>query len=369
MSAEKQSAMLEEIEEQPFLLRELWSSHKDWTAPFVELCMQHKFKRVLFVGNGSPYYAGETLRFLTERCLRAAVDVVPAAVFAHHENFDPTGDLNSSQILLICPAETGHSKGQVDAARRARSEHIPVVCTTLNPKGVLARECDVVLSKLGLGERSVAATKHQTMALFLVMTCLVEAGYALGNLKENDYELSINALCNMPDSIQKSIDNTIAWFAQNQEIVMSAPAYYLVGYGANLGTCLEGTLKFIETHERPTCAIELEETLHGPLRAVHKNDVVFLLSAEPGEERDRMDILARGIQKYCDHIVVIHSVQQQTDLLSLPIASCDIEDICALEYLIPLQVLSALIAQQVGIDVTIPKVSELDDLLNPAYED
>jgi len=46
-----------------------------------------------------------------------------------------------------------------------------------------------------------------------------------------------------------------------------------------------------------------------------------------------------------------------------------VEFVNAIEYLIPLQVLSFLIADKLGIDLSIPLVSSLDGVMLPAYED
>ena len=98
------NAMMEEVIEQSELLARLWEAEAEWTAPFVELCREHDFKRLLFVGNGSPYYAGITLRHAAERMLRVNAESIPAAVFHNHGSFDASGSIDPSEILLVCPA-------------------------------------------------------------------------------------------------------------------------------------------------------------------------------------------------------------------------------------------------------------------------
>lgn len=368
------SVAFSEILEQPDLLAGLRDTRDTWTRPFVNLCREHDFKRVLLVGNGSPYYAGRTLRYATEGLLGANVDPVMAGEFAFHGSFDCTGELSSEEVLLVCPAETGHSRGQVDAARRARHAGVSVVCTTLNPHGVLARECDVVLVKPGASERSIAATKNQTMALYMLLSCLVEAGHCLGRLGDGEYTRALHALDSVPDNVRETILISRDWYLGNRKRLLAAPGFFLIGYGSNYGTCLEGALKFLECHERPTQAVQLEETLHGPLRSLHRGDVVLLLSADAGPERDRMALLARQLPRYCDNVILVNSlIQAMTPGSSidgsLTIASSDEKDVCAIEYLVPLQVIATMLAEDRGIDLTIPKLPELDPIMIPAYED
>lgn len=358
-----------EVEEQPALLRELWDTRAAWSGGMAGLVRERRPSRLLFVGNGSPYYAGITLRFAAERLLGVNAESIPAAVFHNHAGFDASGRLDPREIMLVCPAETGHSKGQVDAARRARELGVATVCTTLNPQGVLARECDVVLPKPGAPERSIAATKNQTMALYLVLTSMVEAARELGHIDEGEYGRLMGALAVVPDNVEKTIEASRSWFEGNEGRLMAAPQFFLVGYGSNYGTVQEGALKFYETHERPTYAFELEETLHGPFRALHADDLCVFLSAEAGPERDRMARLARAIEPYCRNRVVVQSGLQERADDALVIQSGDVEFVNVLEYLIPLQVIAVLMAERLGIDLTQPKVAALDDIMEPAYSD
>ena len=362
-------AMAREIDQQSELLQELWDTEEEWTKPFVELCKTHNFKRLLFVGNGSPYYAGCALRFAAEHLLKVNAESVPAAIFNNHATFDASGSIDPSEMLLVCPAETGHSKGQVDAARKARALGIPVVCTTLNPTGVLARECDVVLAKPGGPEYAVASTKNQTMALFLVLCCFVEGGYAQGNITEEEYKSLREALAAVPQNVGRTVELSRAWFEANEQRLMNAPAFFLIGYGSNYGTVQEGALKFYETHERPTYVFELEETLHGPFRALHSDDVCLFLAAEAGEERDRMLRLAEAAEPYCKNRVLIQNEKLDAVGDALPIATSDVPYVDVIEYLIPMQVIAERMSDRLGIDLSEPKVASLDPVMLPAYED
>lgn len=362
-------AMLDEIKEQPDLFRGLLKRKTEWTADFVRLFHSSSFKRILFVGNGSPFYAGCTLRYAAEKLLRVNAEAVPAGLFYHHGQFDGSGSLRPDEILLICPAESGHSRGQVDAARRAKAAGIPVVSTTLNPKGVLARESTVILPKPGAHEIAMAATKGQSMAIFMLLLCFLEAARSAGNLSERQYEQYLAACEALPDHVERSIEDTMRWFETNEKRVMDAQSYFLLGYGANYGTVREAALKFYECHQRPTCALELEESLHGPFRALHESDMVFFLSAEEGEEKERMAKLRAALRPYCANRVLIRNGTDPADGDVLSIHSGDMEFVDTIEYLVPLQVLSFLIADRLGIDLSIPLVASLDDTMSPAYRD
>ena len=97
--------------------------------------------------------------------------------------------------------------------------------------------------------------------------------------------------------------------------------------------------------------------------------MAFYLAAEAGPERERMVLLADAARQFCDHQVLIQSVHAPAGKDVLAIHTGDKEFVNAIEYLIPLQVLSYLIADQMGIDLSIPLVSALDGVMLPGYED
>lgn len=163
------TAMMDEIMEQGELLQEIFENRKEITKKFVKLCKEQQFKKIYFVGNGSPYYAGYTLSFAAEKLMGADAVAIPAGVFHNHCVFNRAKQYANDEILLVCPAESGRSKGQVDAAHRAKEVGIKVMSTTLNPNGILAGYSDIVLTKPGQHEQAMAATKGQTMGILLLL--------------------------------------------------------------------------------------------------------------------------------------------------------------------------------------------------------
>lgn len=359
--------MLAEIREQPDLLRQLYENREKLTQNFADLCRIRRFKKIYFIGNGSPYYAGCTLCFAAEDLLKADAEAIPSGLFHNHRTFNPSGAFRPEEILLVCPAESGHSKGQVDAARQAKALGITVMSTTLNPTGVLARTSDIVLPKPGKHEIAMAATKGQTMALYMILLNFLEAARIWETISREEYNDFMAAMAQVPDHVEQTIEETIFWFKQNKERIVRADKYFLLGYGANYGTVQEAGLKFFECHGKPTISLELEESLHGPLRGLGKKDVAFFLAAEDCPEKQRMEKLAKALTPHCDNCVLICSGDLTGD--TLPIASGNVPYVNAIEYLVSLQTLSSAIADCLGIDLSIPLVADLDPVMLPAYED
>lgn len=361
--------MMEEIKEQSGLLEGIFRNREALCREFAALYKEHRYKKIVFVGNGSPYYAGYTLCFAAEKLLGAEAEAIPAGIFHNCRVFNRAGKFLPKEILLVCPAESGHSKGQVDAARRAKAEGITVMSTTLNPNGVLARTSDVVLAKPGKHEEAMASTKGQTMAIFMILLNFLEAAYSAGNIGRETYDDYLSACGKAPENIRYTIEDTLSWFAANESRIMRAEKYFLLGYGANYGTVQEAALKFFECHGKPSFSMELEESLHGPLRAFAKTDMAFFVAAEEGAQRERMQLLAQAVEPFCENCIIVQSVNRPAQGDVLAIHSSDVEFVNAIEYLIPLQVLSFLVADRMGIDLSVPLVASLDQVMLPAYED
>lgn len=363
-------AMWHEICEQPALLQELLNRREELSAPFVRLMKERPIKRAFFVGNGSPWHVGCTLISAAAGLLDIDATALPAAYFNNHGSFMIPECYKPEEVLVICPAETGHSRGQVDAARAAHALGAATMCTTLIPDGVLARECDIVLPKPGVKEVAVATTKGQSIALTAILMCFIEASHALGKIDSARYARYLEGLNNLPAHVETSIALTQTWFEANREAVMGAEQFFILGYGANWGTAQEAALKFYECHQRPTMALELEEALHGPFRALHKHDMALFICAEAGPERERSLVLADALAVYNNKRVCLRRADdEEMGPLDLPVATSDIVYLNAIEYLIPLQVLSYLISEGLGIDLSIPLVPALDPVMVPGYED
>ena len=147
MNAEKRNVMLEEIRSEPGYFEECLKRREELTGDFVKLFTSHRFRRIYFSGSGSPSHAGLVLKYAAEKLLNIEATYSYPMLFNNHEGLNVGGKYKPEEMVVICPAESGRSKGAVITAWAAKAQGIPVVCTTLNPEGVLARECDVVIVK------------------------------------------------------------------------------------------------------------------------------------------------------------------------------------------------------------------------------
>ena len=361
-------AMLDEIAEEPALFSAILKNKDYYTKDFVKLFMQHKIKKIFFLGSGSPSHLSQTLKYAAIKLLKVDADCTLPSLLIHHQGFNPGNAYKSDEMLLICPVESGRTKGPVLAARKARELGIPVVCTTLNENGILAKEADVVLKKPSGEEKAPPTTKGHSTGLFLLLLCMVEAAKAIGSISQVEYSNYMKSFNDLIQTVDAARTKSLEWFAANKEMVMHASSYWVLGYGANFGTATEAVLKFIESHQKPTFAYELEEFLHGPLCAVKSDDVLFFLSAECCPEKDRMLLLYKTMKNSFPNCVLIQAASNaMQDAGALTIDSVDMEFLNALEFLVPIQVLAYEIADNAGIDVTIWTTKPIREVMQPSF--
>lgn len=370
MRDELYNAMLDEIHEEPKLFQLCLENRRELTKDFVKLFQTHEIKRVYFSGSGSPSHVGLIMKYAVIRLLGAEATYSYPMLFHHHDGFNINGAYKAEEMVLICPAESGRSKGAVLAARRARSQGIPIICTTLNPSGVLARECDVIITKPSGHERALPSTKGHSTGIFILLLCIVETAFALGRLTEAEHQEYIDDFYRLIESARDGADRAERWFFDHQAIVMNAPFYRVIGYGANYGTALETALKFIETHKKLTMAYELEEFLHGPIRTVKADDVIFLLCTEDGDEKERMKALYGVLKRITDNCVLVCDEKDSGgDPLALTFKAVNREFLSAVEYMTPMQVLAYEIGVHLGFDPTSGTNTWAKLAMEPSFED
>ena len=115
-------AMLDEISEEPELFARVLNAKEYYTKDFVQLFIDHAIKKIIFIGSGSPSHLSQTLKYAAIHLLKVDASCGPPALFNHHQGFDPAGIYNPDEILLVCPVESGRTKGPVLAARNARQQ-------------------------------------------------------------------------------------------------------------------------------------------------------------------------------------------------------------------------------------------------------
>ena len=110
-------------------------------------------------------------------------------------------------------------------------------------------------------------------------------------------------------------------------------------------------MKFFETYGRPCTAYEMEEQMHGPMRAYDQENYIFLIASEGDRELDRLKELVDYYKDvFTKHVFVVTCEDLPVSPRDLKFSVRTSDILSPIIYIIPFQVLSALICEDVGID-------------------
>ena len=338
------------------------------TGKFADLISARPLRRIYFCGSGSVANTGMILKQAAEKWLGVEASWEYSGLFLNHGGLNASGKYRPEEMLVICPSESGLTRGPVEIVKQARSLGIPCVCTVQSGGSPLERYCDVVIVKPSGKELALPSTKGYSVGLLVLLLCLLEGARVKGSVSQAEYGQINQSLASLGGSCQSIAGQTVKWFLRRQYPVMKPPFYRIIGYGANYGTAVEGALKMMESHKRMTAAYELEEFLHGPLGTVQNGDMIFFLFGEDGPEKERMKLLFRQMEKITPHCVAVGDSDLKNEggrNLLFPLRGGEFFN--AVELVVPFQVLSCLIAECLGLDTTQGMNAEAKAAMGPSF--
>lgn len=360
--------MMMDILEQPRLMRRCVETAGTCAKEFTQLFQDYPFQHIFFCGSGTVATAGYVLKHTARKMLGVESTLSYSSLLLYHSDFLFPHQPPPRRSLLICPAETGYTKGPVELARIAKRHGVPTVCTVRSRDSILAKECAVVIEKLSGTERALPSTKGYTTGLLQLTLCIAAAAADTGTISPDEYAAFCQALKLLPDKCQAILETSDTWFYQWGDRLFNVPFYRIIGYGANFGTAMEGALKLEEANKCLAKAYELEEFLHGPSGAVRQGDVVLFLFGESGYEHQRMTQLYRAMRSVTSGCIAVGTVPEEVSApydLPLPISNC--QELNPIELILPLQVMACRLALRSGIDTTEATNPAVKALLQPSY--
>lgn len=324
---------------------------------FAEGFAEKKYRRVILTASGTSYNACVTAKYYMEKMLR--VPCVPATsyAFAHYEEtFCPDSD------LMVAVTQEGESTNTIDALKKANelgidnfvvTEYLNNTCTQTARKKVT----------IDCGREFVGPkTKGYTCTVLTLYLMALEAAKAGGLIENDSYEENKKRLFAVLSNINSVIEKTKVWFEKNKDDFIKCEKCYVLGYGANVGTAMEGALKSMETVRYPYFWFETEEFLHGPLASV-KPDVYAVLIAPKTYGYDRVNELFKIMHGQNTHVYSIGAQEGVESDHVLDGGFVNDEDFSTLEYCVPLQLMAYLTYTARGIDLNVRNYPRTRDLL------
>lgn len=351
--------MMGHIEDTARVLQRAIDERNDYAKEFIDFWLKSDFKKVIFTGSGTSYNAMRVIRNMFVKLLKVEGVAVEPTVFTYSETINPSSCFRNDQILVVGLSQHGDSISTCEALQRAQKCGFSTLGISEQLGSAITKIADHYVHLVCEEEQIGPETRGYTETLMQFYMIAVEIAYQSKLIGKEKYDKLVADAQKLVDDFPTVVKESTAWYEKQQEELVSMQKASIAGYGYNFPTALEARLKFFETFGRPTSAYEQEEQLHGPLRAYHDDNFIFLIGGNKGPEFDRMlDVIEYYKRAYTKHVFVVSSEDfEVTDKdLKLSVKTSDL--LSPIFYVVPFQILSAKLSEKVGIDTSVSPVKD-----------
>ena len=97
---------------------------------------------------------------------------------------------------------------------------------------------------------------------------------------EEQYQEALKEAADLVNHFQTVLDESEAWYDRNNASIVNSERIYVLGYGVDYGSMLEGVLKAGEMLRLPVLGYELEEYSHGPTMAIGPKQTILMIGSD-----------------------------------------------------------------------------------------
>jgi glucoselysine-6-phosphate deglycase len=346
------------MKDQPRALRVVLEKKDVFVNPFVEKFKKNNIKKVLFFGSGTSYNASIIAAHYFKQILGIdAVGYYPT-VFKNYEKPDWTNTLKKEEILFVGISQSGTSVSTVDVMKHAKEQGYLTLALTENLQSEITKHVDSVVHLLCGKELTPPETRGYTVTVLTLYLWAVSTARALGALTESVYDQYISDAQELTDRFEDIIVESEEWYEQNKTTIVNSDRIYVLGYGVDYGSALEGMLKIGEMLRIPTLGYELEEFSHGPTMALTNRQTIIFIGSDEAEF-NRMLLFRKIFKKYTDRVHVITDQDiEEKDERDIVFNVKTNKFLAPIVYTVPLQFAAAKGARDIGIDTNINPFKE-----------
>lgn len=352
-----QQTVLDNIRFQPQVLPQVLENQAEFVEPFVELFRRHDIKRIYFLGSGTSYNVSQIAAYYFKHIVGIEGIAQYPTVFKNYEKADWTGILRNDQILFVGISQSGTSVSTCEVMAYAKENGYPTLALTGNLESEITKHVDTAVHLLVGEELTPPETKGYTVSVLSAYLWAVGVAREKGIYSEEQYRTAIREAWELADNFQTVIEESEAWYDRNRASIVNSDRLFVLGYGIDYGSMLEGMLKVGEMLRLPTIGYELEEYSHGPTMALKPNQTLFMIGSDEAEF-ERMLQFRAAFKKYTDRVHVITCREIEGDGRDLVFGIKTNKFIGPLMYTVPFQFVAAKGAKDIFIDTNINPFDE-----------
>lgn len=329
--------MLDEIREQPEVLRRTIEGERDKVTRIGDFLRQKDIDVIILVARGSSDNAALFGRYLLEITTGIPVSLSAPSIFTLYN-----AKLRLKRAVVIGVSQSGEGVDINLVLDRAKEQGAFTIGITNEAGSSMARIADETLLIHAGREKSVAATKTYTgqMLHFYLLAS------AIGDKRLNYQQI--------PDYVEKALElqPQVEQIAQRYSFMENC---VVVGRGLNYGNSYELALKLMETCYVVAERFSSADFFHGPLAIVERRFPVVLFGPTGVTQPSSIDLLKRLKELHADSLSITNN-KEIAELSGQSLLLPDIdESLTPIPFAVPAQMFAAYLSEAKGLDPDAPR--------------
>lgn len=355
-----QPTVLGYMRSQPEVLERTFRNRETFVTPFVKYFQDRDIRKVIFFGSGTSYNVSNIAAYYFKHIVGIDAEAQYPTVYQYYECANRNHYVDNSQILCVGISQSGTSISTVNMLEKAHSEGFSTLCLTSDLNSELTHHVDVVCELLVGPELTPPETKGYTTSVISVYLWALETARAMGKITEAENDRALQELETLIADFDGIVRDSEAWYERVKTTILNSDRIYVLGYGIDYGSMLEGTLKISEMLRYPTFGYELEEFMHGPTTTLKPNVTIIIIGSDE-VERERMHVIREAFLHYTDrvHVISCGDLIRNVSDRDIVFAGHYNKYIAPLAYTVPMQFVAAKGAKEIGIDTNIWPFTEV----------
>lgn len=344
-------SMIGHILDTPRVCKNALDQLDSYSEEIVSAFTNNNFKKVYFLGSGTSHHVSIVIKNIWSEFLNIEGFAPEPTLFQYHERINSNGIYKKDEIAIIGFSQHGDSISTCSALDHAKKLGYYTIGVSEQLNSVIQDVCDCYCHLVCEKEEIGPETRGYTETIFQFYLIAAKIANKKNIINNEKYHAYLEDAKKLLDEMPKYINQSIEWYNKNVKELLQMTKCSISGYGFNLPTAMEGRLKLFETYSRPCTAYEQEEQMHGPLRAYDKNNYIFMIASEGTWELNRLkEISAYYKDVFTNHVFIITGENIDVTEKDLKFSSKTTDILSPIQYVIPFQVLSALICDDYNIN-------------------
>jgi len=313
----------------------------------VDYFCNNKIEQIYLIGTGTSLHSHIASKMLMERILKIPVYAEDAMIF---NDFTTIFNKNS---LVLASSHGGLSTSTINSLKKATSFGLKTIASTAVHNSEITKYADkTVYCEIG-EENAGPKTKGYICAIVTNIVFTLEIALKQNKITQEEENKYFERIIKTANNIPNIVEATKNWYKKHSEELLKCHRLVVIGYGNNLATYMEGTLKLLESVRYSVTGYELEQFMHGIYHSIWQNDFMFYIGSQ-GKYYTRMLRMKKYFEERTEHNFIFTSDKKQDNGKNFITDFVDDDDFSCLEYIVPLQILTTYWSKDLGINCNIP---------------